>query len=182
MRTRHRVKDHFGISRAEVQPSEPIEFVRAGGRKPHDMIGTTRAALKLVSDRFLEVLREHGFSGWATFPARVVLDGEHELGGYHGFAVAGRCGPIDDRLSEEVTLPPPVPEGRPTPGLRGLCFQPETWDGSDFFASEAGGAMIFVVERVKDAFEHAGLTNVAFERLTEIERLWRADGSFVDEG
>jgi hypothetical protein len=102
------------------------------------------------------------------------------LNGYSGIAVTGRCGPIDDRLSEEVTLGPPAPHGRARRGLRGLCFPPDSWDGNDFFTSEAGGAWIFVVQRVKDALEKAQLRNVEFQRLSEIERIWRADGGLIE--
>lgn len=180
VRSRELLHNSSEIARAEEKVSEPIEFVRDEGRKPHDLIGTSYGRPLLVSERFLDVLREHGFTGWTTFPIRVFLDRGSELEGYHGFAVTGRCGPIDDSLSEEVILPPPAPGGRARAGLRGLCFPPESWDGSDIFTSEAGGAAIFVVERVKQALEEAGVTNVAFERLSEIERIWRADGSLIE--
>lgn len=180
VRSRELLHNSVEIARAEEHPPEPIEFVRDEGRKPHDLIGTTYGRPLLVSERFLEVLRGHGFSGWTTFPVRVFLDDGSELEGYEGLAVTGRCGAIDDSLSEEMILPAPVPGGRARPGLRGLCFPPESWDGSDIFTSEAGGAAIFVVERVKEALEHAGVTNVAFERLSEIGRIWRADGSVIE--
>jgi hypothetical protein len=48
----------------------------------------------------------------------VVTDGS-ERRDYVVLSVEGRSGPIDDALSERVTLPPPVP-GAPGPGLRGL--------------------------------------------------------------
>lgn len=144
------------------------------------MIGTAYVTLTLVSERFLAVLRQHNFAGWTTFPVRVVLSEDgRELGGYHGLAVTGRAGPIDDSLSEEVVIPPPVPEGRASPGLRGLCFPPESWDGSDIFTAD-NEAAIFVVEPVKAALEAAGVTNIDFQRLSEIERTWRADRSLIE--
>jgi hypothetical protein len=178
--SRELLDNSFALARGEDLPSDPIEFVRDEGRIACDLIGTTYARPVLVSERFLAVLRQHGFTGWATFPVRVVLDEKgSELDGYDGFAVTGRAGPIDDGLSEEILLPPPVPEGRPAPGLRGLCFQPGSWDGSDIFTSE-DGASIFVVERVKAALEGAGVTNVEFRRLSEIERTWRADKTVIE--
>jgi hypothetical protein len=170
----------LGLARGEHVPSKPIEFVHDEGRKPQDMVGTTDGRPVLVSQRLIDVLRDHGFSGWRTFPVRLTLEDGTELRGYHGFSVTGRCGPIDDSLSDQVMLAPPVPGGEPAPGLRGLCFTPGSWDGSDIFTSAAGGAMIFVVERVKDALERAGITNVAFQRLSEIERIWRADGTLME--
>lgn len=111
-----------------------------------------------------------------TFPVRVALDGSRELQGYRGLAVTGRCGAIDDSLSAEILLPPPVPGGRAGRALRGLCFPPASWDGSDVFTAE-DYAGAFVVNRVKEALEAARVTNVEFSRLSTLERTWRADGS-----
>lgn len=176
--SRELLKNDFALARGEDQPAEPTEFVRDEGRTPHDVVGTTHAMLILVSERFLGVLRQHGFTGWTTFPARIFLDDGSELQGYDGLAVTGRCGAIDDSLSEEVILPPPAPGGRARPGLRGLCFPPDSWDGSDIFTAE-GYAGMFVVEAVKRALQKAGITNIDFRRLSEIERIWRADGRLV---
>jgi hypothetical protein len=85
--SRELLDNDFALARGEESPSEPIEFVRDEGRKLHDVIGTTYATLSLVSERFLDVLREHSFTGWTTFPVRVLLD-------------------------DESGLPPPVPGGR----------------------------------------------------------------------
>jgi hypothetical protein len=176
--SRELLHNDVAFARGEARPTEPIEFVRDEGRTPHDVVGTTYASLILVSERFLDVLREHRFSGWATFPVRVFLDEGTELDGYHGFAVIGRAGPIDDSLSEEVILPPPAPHGRARRGLRGACFPAESWDGSDVFACGESSA-VTVTEAVKQALEEAEITNVAFKRLSEIERIWRADGSLL---
>jgi hypothetical protein len=161
------------LARGEEQPAKPIAYLRDGGETPYDLIGTTDASLKLVSERVLGVLRKGNFGGWTTFPVRVLLK-DRELHGYAGLAVTGRSGPIDDRLSEDVIQPPPVPGGQSGRALRGLCFEPESWDGSDVF-TPAGYTGIFVVEAVKDALERAGMTNVDFHRLSEIERGWRSD-------
>jgi hypothetical protein len=158
--SRELLHDEAKLTRAEERPSAPMEFIRAEGRRPYDLIGTTYASLKLVS------------TGWTTFPVTVLLEDGSELEDYEGLAVTGRCGSIDDSLSEEILLPPPVPGGQAGYGLRGLCFQPESWDGSDVFTAE-GYAGIFVVERVKDALEQAHVTNVDLRRLSEIERRWR---------
>jgi hypothetical protein len=177
--SREPVPNPFALARGEERPPEPIEFVGDEGRIPGDLIGTTYATLILVSQRLLKVLGQHHFTGWTSFPVRVFLDDGGELEGYHGFAVTGRCGAIDDSLSDEIVLPPPVPTGRAMPGLRGLCFPPESWDGSDVFTAE-GYASPFVVERVKEALERTDVTNVEFRRLSEIERIWRADRSLTD--
>jgi hypothetical protein len=142
-------------------------------------MGTTYAAVNLVSDRLLAILRERGFSGWTTFPIQISLDDGRALQGYAGFAITGRSGPIDDRFSESAIRPPPVRGGHSGRVLRGLCFDPESWDGSDIFMPE-GYAGTFVVEAVKDALEEAAVSNVEFRRLSEIERIWRADGTVIE--
>jgi hypothetical protein len=180
VRSREPLQNDIAVAGAEHVPEEPIDFVRDEGSDAYDVIGTTYASLLLVSGRFRDVLRGHGFTGWTTFAVRVFIDGGGALDGYSGIAITGRCWSIDDRLSEEVTLPPRVPHGRARRGLRGLCFPPDSWDGSDFFTSDAGGAWIFVVQRVKDTLEKAQLRNVKFQRLSEIERSWRADGSLIE--
>lgn len=179
LRTSGLIDDPFALARGEERPSKPIEFVRAEGRVPHDLIGTTYAVLTLVSEKFRSVLEDHGFTEWTTFPVEIVVDG-NALPGYEGLAVTGRCGAIDDDLSERVIVPPPVPGGAAMPHFRGLCWPPESWDGSDLFMAENYSG-VFVVERVKDALEAAGITNVAFRRLSEVERMWKADGSLLDD-
>lgn len=174
--SRELLDDDFSLARGECRPSQPIEFVRDEGRTPHDVIGTTYASLMLASERLVTVLDRNHFTGWTTFPVRVALDGGRELQGYRGLAVTGRCGAIDDSLSAEILLPPPVPGGRAGRALRGLCFPPASWDGSDVFTAE-DYAGAFVVNRVKEALEAARVTNVEFSRLSTLERTWRADGS-----
>lgn len=170
--------DASRLVRSEVRPSTPVEFAHVEGDTVCDVVGTTYPALTIVSDKFVDVLLEHGFSGWTTFPVGVQQQDGTQLQGLSGLAVNGRCGPIDDSLSQRITLPPPVAGGRSAPGLLGLCFKPESWDGSALFVAE-GSTSVFVTEPVKDALERARITNVAFHRLSDIERTWRADGGLV---
>jgi len=154
------------LTRGEVTRKRPLAFERDEGSRPHDLVGSTHGPV-LVSDRLLGAL--HGVSGWTTYP--VAIEGVE--GGYHGLAVTGRAGPVDDALSPRVMLPPPVPEGNALPGRRGLLFRPETWDGSDVFL--LGDSTITVVtEAVRDALRAARVTNVALEPITEVERVWDA--------
>ena len=173
--------DQFALLRAEYIPSEPVTFEWDSGDQPLDVIGTTHASLILVSMRFVDVLRQHSFTGWTTWPALIQWPDGGDLGGYRGIAVLGRCGPIDDSLSDEVVLPPPVAGGRARRALRGLCFAPDSWDGSHIFTCDSGGGAIFVTEAVREAVARAHLTNVSVMKLADIERTWRADGSLIDD-
>lgn len=172
------ISDAAGLARGAWLPQDPIEFQQAEDGQPCDLIGTTLVPVRLVSERFLGVLRDHDFRGWTTFPVRVLLECGRELHGYHGLAVTGRCGPIEDQLSQQIVMAPPAPQGRARPGLRGICFAPDSWDGSDVFQAD-GYAGTFVVERVRDALQSRGLTNIDLRRLSQIERNWRADGTFI---
>ena len=69
-----------------------------------------------------------------------------------------------------MILPPPVPEGNEVPGLRGLLFDPATWDGSDVFTPETT-TFVLVTDAVREALEAASPSNLRLERITEIERM-----------
>lgn len=158
--------DPFRLARGEERPHEWIRCVRAEGRRLLDVVGTTYAFLKLVSPRFIAVLEDHRFRGWTPVPVELDVRGGD---GYAVLAVTGRAGPIDDALSERITIPAPVPQGEAGPGLRGLFFRRDTWDGSEVFTSQ-DRASIFVTPTVKEALETAGITGAEFERLSDIER------------
>lgn len=163
------IADPYALMRAEALPSEPVVFEYSCGGKPRDIIGTGHAVLELFSDRAIGILRNEGFTGWTTYPVEVYGKKDERVEGYHGFAVTGRCGPIDNSLSRQIVVPPPVPEGQPVPGWQGLYFDSETWDGSDVFTQPSGG-WIFVVECVKKALNRAKIKNLYFERLSEVVR------------
>lgn len=171
------LEDAAAFHQGRLRPERPVEFIQDEGQEPMDILGTT-IGLTLISAVFDAVLRDEGFSGWTTFPVRVLLRNGEEVPGYHGLAITGRCGPIDDSWCEEVVLPPPAPGGRAQPGIRGLCVSPDTWDGTDLFAPP-DSMYTWTVDAVRRAAIQAGMTNVRFERLSEIERVWRADGSLI---
>ncbi|RMG23878.1 MAG: hypothetical protein D6732_24330, partial [Methanobacteriota archaeon] len=163
------IEDEFALVRGEILPEKPIRFRYHSGSKPYDLIGTTYAPLYLVSDCVIHVFEQEGFTGWLTYPVEVYGKKGERLEGYHGFAVSGRCGPIDNTLSRREWRPAP-PGGNPYLAWIGLYFDLSSWDGSDIFVPVSSGYII-VVERVKEALERVGITNVMFDRLTEIERL-----------
>ncbi|MFN8149665.1 MAG: hypothetical protein U0R24_00875 [Solirubrobacterales bacterium] len=166
--SRELLHNDLALLRGEVQPSEPIEFVRDEGSDARDWVGTTYATLQLVSPKFLRLLDEHGFTGWTTFPVELALDISQALEGYRGLAITGRCGRIEEEMSERITLPPPVPQGHSRPGLRGLCFEPDSWDGSDLFMPE-DSAWVLATEQVIGALKYAGIVGVVYRRRSEIE-------------
>jgi hypothetical protein len=169
------------LTRGEAAVVEPIVFDHDQGTRPHDFVGTTWAALDLVSDRFIDVLRDGRFTGWDTYPVVIVGKDGEEVAAYHGLAITGRCGRVEWEKSERVILPPPVPQGRATTGWRGLYFSPSSWDGSDLFVPSDGSTYVIVTDAVKAAIEKRRLTNIHFKRLTEFDRNWNQtpDGKLI---
>ncbi|MDX6479962.1 MAG: hypothetical protein QOG85_472 [Gaiellaceae bacterium] len=153
------------LTRGEIQPSEPVRFTHDEGSRIKDYIGTTWGALSLVSERLISAL--DGFSGWQTYPVEVFDERGRLVVGYHGLAVTGRSGPIDNRLNPVEVLPPPVPQGKASPHRIGLRFRPKAWDGSDVFCP-GDTAFIFMTQDAKDALVTAKVTGIELDRITEI--------------
>jgi hypothetical protein len=139
-----------------------------GRKKPSDFIWTTLAIPLLVSERVVTLLRDVGFTGWRTYDVELVDHDGTPIIGYHGFAIHGRCGPLD--FSKSVETPTVFPGGI-FPAWYGLYFEPDTWDGSDLFMPEGDVGWKFVVEDVKRAFEKAKIKNVEFTGLPRVERI-----------
>ena len=157
------------LYRGRIVPAKPLafEFFKgASGSTAHDFVSTSLTSLKLMSDHVVEVLRP--FSGWAAYSVEVYDKHGDMIPGYHGLAVTGRCGRVDDSRSQARICPPPVAQGQPRRRWFGVYFDPATWDGSDIFLPE-GTSHTFVTEAVKEALEQAKITNVCFTRLTEAE-------------
>jgi hypothetical protein len=139
------------------------------GTRSADLMGTTRVAIRIASQRLVDILDDAGFTGWRTEP--VLLQDNHGQevpGRFHALVITGRAGPIDPSRSEIVLEPPPVPRGEPTYAEVGLYFDPASWDGSDLFLPESTSA-ICAVERVKGVIEQSPLSNVQFTRLDQFQ-------------
>jgi hypothetical protein len=159
--------DDVGLKRAEVHPPNPISVGWAmGSAEPGEVIWTTHAIPIIIADSVVNFLRTHGFTGWSLYPVAVRNKQGKPVLGYSGLAVTGRCGNIDYSMS--VQVPRIFPAGI-FPVLKGLLFDPASWDGSDFFMPARRSGHVFVVEEVKKAFERAKIRNVSFEPLDQVE-------------
>lgn len=152
------------LFRGELHLSEPLRVKYALGGAPRDVIYTTSIVPLLVTRRVVDLMSEYRFTGWRTF--EVLLYGKRDqlIEGYIGLAITGRCGAIDEMQAEIVIRD--YPGGR-FPDRKGKFFDPETWDGSDIFTSE-GSVTKFAVDQVRKAFERAKVTNIVFERASEV--------------
>lgn len=158
------------VALGERRMDRPLRFRRGQGSKVYDVLATTWIVPFLLSPKVVEVLRKGGFTGWDVHSARIELKDGKRVDDHEALMVSGRSGPVDDALSETVTLPPPVPEGNEVPGLRGLRFDPSSWDGSDIFTPETT-TFVMVTDAVREALEAVSPTNLRLERITEIERM-----------
>ncbi len=167
-RGRISLDDSRAVTRAEYTPPGPVEVRWEMGRKrPSDIVYTTSVDPVLISDRIVGILKASELSGWKTYPVDLFGKDGHQISGYQGLAVHGRCGPIDN--SQSVRIDKIYPGGI-FPRWRGLYFDPMTWDGSDLFMPTDSSGWIFAVDAVKQAFEKAKVTNVQFKPLDEIDR------------
>ncbi|HEY8241357.1 MAG TPA: DUF1629 domain-containing protein, partial [Kiritimatiellia bacterium] len=121
----------------------------------------------VISVRVVDALKAGRFSGWETYPIDLFGKDGSRISGYHGLAVIGRCGLIDNSRSVKIQK---IYPGGVFPAWRGLYFDPETWDGSDLFMLANKWGHILVVDAVKRAFEKAKVTNVAFTALEAVGR------------
>jgi hypothetical protein len=152
------------LLRGETSPPSPVSAVWVRGRRqPSDFVWTEQV-VPLVSNRVCQLLRRLGITGWSTYD--IDLRGkEHEhVGGFHGFVVTGRCGPLDNSRSIVLSS-----TGNSTV-LKGMYFEPSTWDGSDIFTTPGDARWIFVTSATENALRKARVRNALLVPLSEITR------------
>ena len=164
-------EESFALTRAEMHPSHPIPVKWAmGSAKPDAVVHTTYATPIIFADSVVQLLRSHEFTGWSLYEVAVHDKQGKRVPGYQGFAVTGRCGDIDWARGIEVSRIRPAGI---FPVWKGLFFDPDSWDGSDFFMPAQTVGYVLVVEEVKKAFERAKIMNVSFTPLDQFERSWK---------
>jgi hypothetical protein len=118
------------------------------GTRHGDFLWTGGGAFTVVSDRVVETLRDVGPTGWHAVPADVRFRNGDRLDGYHVLLVTGACDDFTRGRREGST------GVDPTPG----------WDGSDvFWIRDLPNFCFWVTDRVRRAFDRAGLTRVECE-------------------
>jgi len=126
--------------------------ITKGGR-PCDFLGTDSAHVYVISQRVLDILKEHGLTGYETYDVEV-SGGKVELPKYYGFTAVGQGGHI---LAKESGVQygkrEPGETRRTIMGRKRLVFDESQWDGSDFFYLEESPGSIIVTERVRELFK-----------------------------
>lgn len=80
--------DAFALTRAEQTVTAAVEVRHEmGGKIPSDVVWTTSAVPLIVSDRVIEVLTKCRFTGWSTYPVKLIHGSGDEVAGYQGLAI-----------------------------------------------------------------------------------------------
>ncbi|MDR1591774.1 MAG: hypothetical protein LBS16_02670 [Prevotellaceae bacterium] len=162
--------NYYDLFLGKLSPYQDIKYKYYMGRaNAVDVISTGKAYIYLLSKRVISLMHENDITGWKTYPVTLYGREQNIINGYSLLAITGRCGNIDWSRSDIVKkqLAPDVPF---VDVLRGMYFDPETWDGSDFFGIEGQG-YILVTQKVRNLFEKNKITNATFTNLKDYETL-----------
>ncbi len=148
----------------------PLNFSHICGKRYYDILSIGYGSwLFLVSDRFLEVLETNHFTGWKSYPVRLFEKNGTEIFGYNGFSIIGRAGKIDESKCEIVQMPDTWDSSKIKSYYKGTPIDMSEWDGSDIFMPSNNWGK-FITEPVYKALKKAKITNIEFEKATEILR------------
>lgn len=128
----------------------------------------------VISERFLNVLREYGFTGYdvsetTPYHGTVKMVGDPIKEKYYRLKVTGRCGLMCDMSGEPFPYCRKCRYKVDSIGLvaNGVSFNQDEYDGSDLFAFENMNNIPIVSEAVKDILIKSKLTNISFVPLTD---------------
>jgi len=156
------------LLRGQLPPQLPLKLRPAMGGRFVDLIWSTFTPIKIISQHLVDLLTTYGFTGWSIYDVEV-RDKEGQIKpNYHGLAITAKAGEHDLRRVQEIEKPPVVPGGPSYIDLKGMFFEDDEWDGSDF--SLIGDTITHIVtEQVVQAFRRAKIRNVDFIPLTQVE-------------
>ena len=127
------------------------EYIATAGRGMTDVLGGIGPLL--VSRRFVDFLETAKYTGWKAFPVKLKdKKGSPIKEKYFGLGILGRAGPLDQKRSRVERSSPEI-----ILTMKGIYFDPSTWDGSDFFLLQDLNANL-VAGRVIEGLTAAKLT------------------------
>jgi hypothetical protein len=156
----------IALFKGELTLEHPLRLGGYMGGQATDFLWSGLTPLVVVSRRVVELLEQHGFTGWATYPVEVYDRKREPLPDYFGFVITGRAGKQDRSRSTIIAKPAPTPKGKPYQVYKGFYFDESQWDGSDIFLA---GGLIVVARAVQRAFKRTKVTNVRFTPLADVE-------------
>lgn len=145
----------------------PVLFKQEYGNKLADILDTGWSSLYLISDKMKTLLENNLLTGWKTFPVKVSSKEGKEIEGFHGFSITGRCGLVDFTKAETITKEL-VPGGPMGEFNKGLYFDIEAWDKSDFFIPENYFGII-VSKKASEILSNSNLSNINLLNLLDVE-------------
>jgi hypothetical protein len=160
--------DHDNLIQAKYEGIQfPVVFQQVSGKKFTDILNTGWPSFYLISDKFKNLLNEHHFTGWTTYPIIIWDKKGNQIEGYHGFSVTGVSGPISYANSPiiEKRL---VPEGPIVKIYKGANIDLNKWDGSDFFVPESTTGIV-ITKKVAMQLEKNKVTNLNLRNVAEME-------------
>jgi len=154
--------DEWNVLRGKSHLPEGALCYPYMGKRYYDVIIPSSPFPYLVSDKIIDAFVQNSITGWKATSVKIV--GKEDLK-YYVLMVTGRCGIVDRNRSEKIIQK--SPGGIECPYIRGLYFEPESWDGTDIFVAD-NVSWIFCTEKVKTVIEEIKATNISFERNTDI--------------
>jgi hypothetical protein len=170
------LKDHKSLIQAKFEGINfPVLFKQVSGKNFTDILNTGWSSLYLISDKFKNLLEEHHFTGWTTYPIIIRDKKGNQIEGYHGFSVTGVSGPISHANSPSFEARY-VPKGPLVRFYKGATIDLSKWDGSDFFIPE-GRTGIVMTEKVAELLKKNKTTNIYLTNVAERD----IDADMMDE-
>jgi hypothetical protein len=156
------------LLRGQLPPQLPLKLRPAMGGRFVDLMWSTYSPITVISQHLVDLLTTLGFTGWSIYDVEV-KDKEGQIkSNYHGLSITGKAGNRDLRRVQAVEKPPVVSGGPSYIDLKGIYFENDGWDGSDFCLMGHTITCI-VTDRVVQAFRQAKIRNVQFIQLTRVE-------------
>jgi hypothetical protein len=158
--------------RGETQELSVTGVWTMGRGVPSDIAFSKHASLYLLSERVVDQLHGKQLTGWRAIKCDLRnKDGTSPPVPYYLLVVTGRCGPILYSKSERFDKQMP---GGIFREWRGNFFEPNTWDGTDFFLPEST-TLICVTQRAKDAIQGMKIRSLEFRAMSYVERTFSYD-------
>lgn len=142
--------------------SEPVRCRQAKGRLWTPIVWAPIAPF--AAPETFSALGLARVTGWSSYAAEIVPRDGLVRADYSGLAATGRCGSLDD--APITTVSTIGRAGQPVMYNKGIRFDPETWDGSDFFVPD-GTAMIITTGAGRDAVQDYARRSTDFVSMSE---------------
>ena len=146
----------------------PLIFKVFQGTRWNDVVNTGWPSLYLISERMKNLLEENNLTGWQTFPVKVLDKKDNEITGYYGFSVTGRCNALLDYRQSPIIEKQYIANGPIVKFYKGVFFNIDSWDKSDFFFTENYYA-IFITKKVSEILKKNKIIGLELENLADWE-------------